>query len=656
MSHLVKLLLSLSLSGSLLLLLLLALKPWYRKRLSQTWQYYIWLASALRFILPLPALIQLPALPGLTDAPAQFLAQPPASPAQNAVNLNNAAAALPANLPDLTEPASTAAQALPTAAWLLLIWAVVAMLLLCRQITIYQSFVKYVRSASQPVDDVAALNQLAACAETMHIRSRQPLELAVNPLLTSPVCLGLFKPTIIMPAKAQYLPPEQLACIFRHELTHLRRQDLLYKWLVQLVICLHWFNPLVYLLGRQVNRCCELACDEAVIASLPPEATARQKYGETLLAFCQPAAYKNSLAAITLTEGAAQLKERLGAIMNFQPKTKWHKIAALLLTACVCFCFFLLGAYAAPLADKPNPPFLDSGVYQKAENNSYYVFTQNAFYCDGYIVEMGWNLSPEYIRKYQNNDILSSITLANGKEMPTLFAKAAAPYIDNQEARQAIAKIISQQQQEERQIKITLPYVVQIIPAPPAQHAKLAEEFYQAEDLSPFAALFPQLDSSAQAAYWQRIYADKQISLWACTVEYMPPELLRQYLAKAEEDDWIACFSIILDYLPQEDFSQLAEKFYKADKIAFFSILIDTMTDEQLAEWQKRAVADQKIDFASVLGVEPNWNDYWKDWDDDWDDWEDWEENWDEWEKKWNEWEKKWQKIAPLLLRLDLLD
>ena len=52
MSYLVKLLLSLSLSGSLLLLLLLALKPWYQKRLSQTWQYYIWLIVVARFLIP----------------------------------------------------------------------------------------------------------------------------------------------------------------------------------------------------------------------------------------------------------------------------------------------------------------------------------------------------------------------------------------------------------------------------------------------------------------------------------------------------------------------------------------------------------------------------------------------------------------------------
>ena len=109
----------------------------------------------------------------------------------------------------------------------------------------------------------------------------------------------------------------------------------------------------------------------------------------------------------------------------------------------------------------------------------------------------------------------------------------------------------------------------QVIPAPPAQHAKLAEKFYQNGDLSPFAAIFPQLDSNVQAAYWQRIYANEQISFWACTVEYMPAELLREYLAKIDTDDRIAYFSIILDYLPQEDLTPLAENIIKLMKSLF---------------------------------------------------------------------------------------
>lgn len=359
MSYLVKLLLSLSLSGSLLLLLLLALKPWYQKRLSQTWQYYIWLAVALRFILPLPPIIKLPAQNQLFPSTEPSPALP--MPANNIAFNNNQSVTLPENLPELPEPTTAAAQILPLAGWLLLIWAAVALLLLCRQITIYQSFVQYVKSASQPIEDIALLNQLAACAEAMHINSQKPLELAFNPLLSSPVCLGLFKPVIILPSMAKTLPPEQLACIFQHELTHLRRHDLLYKWLVQLLICLHWFNPFVYLLSRQVNRTCELACDEAVIASLPPEDVARQTYGETLLAFCQQSAYKNSLAAITLTEGAAQLKERLGAIMKFKKKSKGIIAITAIFSVLVCVCFFVTGAYAASPATNNNLVLKDNG-------------------------------------------------------------------------------------------------------------------------------------------------------------------------------------------------------------------------------------------------------------------------------------------------------
>ena len=52
MNEALKLLLSLSLSGTLLLLLVFLVKPLYRNRLSRRWQYYIWLVVALRFVLP----------------------------------------------------------------------------------------------------------------------------------------------------------------------------------------------------------------------------------------------------------------------------------------------------------------------------------------------------------------------------------------------------------------------------------------------------------------------------------------------------------------------------------------------------------------------------------------------------------------------------
>ena len=52
MNEFMKILLSLSVSGTLLLLLILGLKPLYKSRFSKRWQYYIWIIVALRFLLP----------------------------------------------------------------------------------------------------------------------------------------------------------------------------------------------------------------------------------------------------------------------------------------------------------------------------------------------------------------------------------------------------------------------------------------------------------------------------------------------------------------------------------------------------------------------------------------------------------------------------
>ena len=57
-----------------------------------------------------------------------------------------------------------------------------------------------------------------------------------------------------------------------HELMHYRRRDMFYKWLVQVTICLHWFNPLVYWMGAEINRACEFSCDEAVISTFGRQA------------------------------------------------------------------------------------------------------------------------------------------------------------------------------------------------------------------------------------------------------------------------------------------------------------------------------------------------------------------------------------------------
>ncbi len=105
------------------------------------------------------------------------------------------------------------------------------------------------------------------------------MELYTNSLISSPILIGFFRPCIVLPT-ADLLDADFQYTIL-HELTHYKRRDMFYKWLIQFTICLHWFNPLVYVMVREVGRMCELACDEAVIKTL--DAKGRQDYGNTLI-------------------------------------------------------------------------------------------------------------------------------------------------------------------------------------------------------------------------------------------------------------------------------------------------------------------------------------------------------------------------------------
>ncbi len=83
--------------------------------------------------------------------------------------------------------------------------------------------------------------------------------------ITSPLTYGLFRPVIVLPDSMDPDNAEWLDYVLSHELTHIRRFDLLKKLAVILAVCLHWFNPLVWVMFIIFNRDIELACDETVI-------------------------------------------------------------------------------------------------------------------------------------------------------------------------------------------------------------------------------------------------------------------------------------------------------------------------------------------------------------------------------------------------------
>jgi beta-lactamase regulating signal transducer with metallopeptidase domain len=120
------------------------------------------------------------------------------------------------------------------------------------------------------VEDVAAL--LGVQRPTMRIL----------PKLDSPFVCGLREPVLMWPAElSDTLSSACRRAVLVHELAHLRRRDHWVAWLRALAGCLWWWNPVYWIVSRQLGRNAELACDAWVITALPD---ARRDYAEALLA------------------------------------------------------------------------------------------------------------------------------------------------------------------------------------------------------------------------------------------------------------------------------------------------------------------------------------------------------------------------------------
>lgn len=360
MNEVLKVVLSLSLSGSLLILLLFLLRPLCKGRVSKRWQYYIWLLAAARLLLPFAPEANLMTMlfQEIGRTPEQTAVVSPYTQ-HNAAGDPAQTNEVPDGQRDLSREGSGTADLLPlpvkniaAAVWrnLWLVWLMGALILFIRKLTIYQNFVQYLRAGCTEASDIGLLEHFGKLAERSQVNTA--VELYTNPLISSPLLIGFFHPCIVLPSIQ--LSPADLDHTILHELIHCKRRDMFYKWLVQFTVCVHWFNPLVSLMRREISRLCELSCDEAVMQKLDPQE--RLSYGDTLLnAAGRGGSYKDPLVSITLYESKELLKERLDAIMNFKKNTKWGVFLSALLTLVLICGFAFSGAYAANRPPQTDP-------------------------------------------------------------------------------------------------------------------------------------------------------------------------------------------------------------------------------------------------------------------------------------------------------------
>lgn len=138
---------------------------------------------------------------------------------------------------------------------------------------------RLLKESMKPVEDSEILSIFAWYKTELGIKRN--ILLGTSILVKTPMTVGILKTRIILPAEKISANDARYALL--HELTHCKHKDITVGGIMCLFQSLYWFNPLVYLIFKEMRLDREIACDTSVLKLLPEEC--HIDYGETLLNF-----------------------------------------------------------------------------------------------------------------------------------------------------------------------------------------------------------------------------------------------------------------------------------------------------------------------------------------------------------------------------------
>lgn len=240
-------------------------------------------------------------------------------------------------------------------------------------------------------------SQETACPELRQYTGRK-VRVLESSAISMPFMTGVFRPMLILPKRT--FTPEQLHNILRHEMTHFHRRDILYKWFAAIVKCVHWFNPVMYYVARQINTECEISCDLSATAKMNDNET--RSYVDTILSMLSVRKTK----AIPLTTGMAGnkkiLKMRFEMMKNRRNTSRLMSVLSAVLAVCMFgTTVFASGVLSDFAADDYTVEILNNGKKIELENKPFiengevYLPLREIFYKLGFMDNeecyMEWN-------------------------------------------------------------------------------------------------------------------------------------------------------------------------------------------------------------------------------------------------------------------------
>lgn len=257
-----------------------------------------------------------------------------------------------------------------------IIWAIGA--LICAvvfSITYWKCYKEF--QTSLPIENDFTCKWLSS----HHIK--RSIQIRQSELVSAPLTFGILRPVILMPKTTDWNDEKTLQYVLAHEFVHIRRFDTITKLILLIALCVHWFNPFVWVMYVLANRDIELSCDETVLHVFGENTKA--SYARTLIGMEE---IKSGIAPLCNNFSKNALEERMTAIMKTKKSTVLSIALAVLIIAGTATAF---ATSAKVEDDKVNSTTLMAGIEKTytIDGKTYYEFW------DGTTME-----ESEYLKKY----------------------------------------------------------------------------------------------------------------------------------------------------------------------------------------------------------------------------------------------------------------
>ena len=421
-----KAILIMSLVGSVLTGIISLFRPITKKIFGYSWHYYIWLCVLFVMLIPVRFNINPTTAPSIITQTAQTeqTAQQ-TSVGNQPETVENVIQTDTAQNPQVLQKVfgiwnRIVYNRVSILAWL---WLIGAMLLILLNIARYISLNVKIRKNGE----IISLSEIGEY-------TNRKINVRVWESIASPFMTGVIKPTLILPKTE--LSDEQLHNILCHEMTHFKRRDILYKCFAEFVKCVHWFNPVIWYVTRQIATECEISCDIAVTKNMSD--SEEMSYINTILSLLPMGKSKQLPLTTQMASSKKILKRRFIMIKNKKTTSRFMSvISAVIAVAMLSTTVFASGVLSDLTTDDYTIEILNNGEKIELtnkpfiENGEVYVPLRELF------EKMGIMSNPENYINWDNGKITVSIN------EPSRSVNGYSEYTYQIEIGQEIRKILS---------------------------------------------------------------------------------------------------------------------------------------------------------------------------------------------------------------------